>query len=236
MAFGLSAGGAALLGAVAAPVIGGLIMGDHGAGDANAASANASNQQAAIAADQWNRYKEVYAPLEDKMVAEAQTYASPENYARAAGDASATVSSQFSKARDRLGRTAGLDPSSGAYTAGVVGLNLAQAATDATAQNAARKSVTDTSYARKTDALSLGKGLAATASSSLATASSGSLAQAKFGQDVANQQAGQVGRIVDRVTSGWLNSGTGAGGGAPSGQFVADRTSAINNGYDGFDA
>ena len=101
MAFGLSAGAAALVGAVAAPVIGGLMADDNGAEGANNAAAAASDLQAQISRDQWNRYKEIYEPLERQMVDEAQDYASPENYAKAAGEASATVSQQFSKARGR---------------------------------------------------------------------------------------------------------------------------------------
>jgi hypothetical protein len=211
MAFGLSAGAAALVGAVAAPVVSSMIIGDHGAGDANAAATDSSRLQAQIASEQWNRYKDIYSPLEDGMVKDAQNYDSPENYAKAAGDASATVSQQFGKARDRLSRTPGLDPSSGAYQANLSGLDLAQAATDATQQNAARQKVKDTAYARKTDALSLGKGLPAQASSALASSASNSLAQAQFSQTQANAQAGALGRVTDRVfntpsTSNWLGN------------------------------
>ena len=216
MAFGLSAGAAALVGAVAAPVIGGLMADDNGAEGANNAAAAASDLQAQISRDQWNRYKEIYEPLERQMVDEAQDYASPENYAKAAGEASATVSQQFSKARDRLTRTPGLDPSSGAYQSSLVGLDLAQAANDATQQNLARKNVTDTAYSRKQSALALGKGLDATAASGLASSASSNLALARAGQQQANQQAAAIGNIVDRVfapkpSSNWLGNAGGAG-------------------------
>ena len=61
-----------------------------------------TEMQAQIANEQWGKYKEIYDPLEKKFVSEAQNYDTPENYAKAAGDASATVSQQFDKARDRL--------------------------------------------------------------------------------------------------------------------------------------
>lgn len=213
MAFGLSAGAAALVGAVAAPVVGSLLADDNGAEGANNAAADSTRLQAEIARDQWNRYKEIYEPLERGMVEEAQNYDTPEQYAKAAGDASATVSSQFSKARDRLSRTPGLDPSSGAYQTSVVGLDLAQAASDATQQNAARQKVKDTAYARKTDALSLGKGLPANATSALSTATQNSLTMAQNGMTQANAQAGAIGRVVDRVFapktgSDWLGNNT----------------------------
>lgn len=217
MAFGLSAGAAMLVGSIAAPVVGSLLADDNGAEGANNAAADSTRLQGEIARDQWNRYKEIYEPLERGMVTDAQNYDSPENYARAAGDASATVSSQFSKARERLSRTPGLDPSTPGAQASMVGLDLAQAASDATQQNAARQKITDTAYARKTDALSLGKGLPAQASSALATSANSSLAQAQFGQNQANSQAAAFGRVTDRVfssptVSNWLgNVGVKAG-------------------------
>ncbi len=207
MAFGLSAGAGALIGTLAAP----LLMGDNGAGDANSAAAYASNKQAQIAGEQWDRYKSTYAPLEDKMVADAQKYETPENFARAAGDASSTVSEQFGKARDRLTRTPGLDPSSGAYQSSVVGLDLAQAATDATQQNAARQGVKDRGYARKLDALSLGKGLPAQATGGFNAAAGNSLDQARYGTSVTNTQANALGNVANRAISAWASGGRGGG-------------------------
>lgn len=168
--------------------------------------------QAQIGKEQWDRYKQVYAPLEDAYVKEAQNYDTPEQYAKAAGDASATVSQQFSKARGQLARS-GVDTSSPAYTASMAGLNQAQAAQDSVSQNSARQGVKDTAWARKTDALSLGKGLAATASSTLGAASQNQLAQ----QNSNAAAAGSLGRVASNIigsptVQGWLgnaSSGTG---------------------------
>ena len=93
----------------------------------------------------------------------------------------------------------------------MTGLDLAQAATDATQQNAARQKVKDTAYARKTDAISLGKGLPAQASSALSTSANNSLAMAQFNQGQANAGAAAAGRVVDRVfssptVSNWLGN------------------------------
>lgn len=205
-------------GAAIGQMLGGGLDGDSGASDANSSAADANRMQAKIASQQWDRYNKIYAPMEDAYVKESQTYDSPENLTRAAGDASATVSSQFGKARDRLSRTPGMDPSTPGYGANLMGLELAQAATDATQQNAARQKVKDTAYARKTDALSLGKGLPAQASSMLGSASSNGLALAQFGQGQANAQAGAAGRVVDRVLpsmSNWLGNV-----GKPTGQTI----------------
>lgn len=222
-----------LVGSVAAPVVGSLLADDNGAEGANNAAAASTQMQSQIAKEQWDKYKEIYEPMERDMVSEAQNYDSPENYAKAAGDASSTVSSQFSKARDRLSRTPGLDPSTAGAQANMVGLDLAQAATDATQQNAARQKVKDVAYARKTDALSLGKGLPANATSALSTATQTSLTMAQNGQAQANAQAGAIGRVVDRVFapktgSDWLGNAAGKSGAV---QTYSDATNfaATNN-------
>jgi len=204
---------------VGSAVIGGIAS-NRAAGraaDAQRGASDAALLQMQIAQDQWDKYNEIYSPLERQYVTEAQNYDSAENYAKAAGEASATVASQFGKARDRLTRTPGLDPSSGAYQAGIVGLDLAQAATDATQQNAARQKVQDTAYARKTDALSLGKGLPANAQIGLANAASVQSGIANQQANMAGQQASAVGQLfspnnlmqIGRTTSNWLgNVGT----------------------------
>lgn len=198
----------AITAVVAGAVVSSALADDNGAEAANNAAADANALQAEISRDQWNRYKEIYEPLERQMVDEAQDYASPWNYAKAAGEASATVSQQFSKARDRLTRTPGLDPSSGAYQSSLVGLDLAQAANDATQQNLARKNVTDTAYARKQSALGVGKGLDSTAASGMQSVASSNLSLANAMQRQSNAEAqagGQLATGLVRTTSNWLN-------------------------------
>src|SRR6185437_16504965 len=55
------------------------------------AAASSSQLQGQIAQDQWNTYKSTYQPLEQRTVADAQDYASPANYEKAAGDAQSAV-------------------------------------------------------------------------------------------------------------------------------------------------
>ena len=198
----------AITAVVAGAVVSSALAGDNGAEAANNSVADANALQAQISRDQWNRYKEIYEPLERQMVDEAQDYASPENYAKAAGEASATVSQQFGKARDRLSRESGLDPSSAAYQSSLVGLDLAQAANDATQQNLARKNVTDTAYARKQSALGLGKGLDSTAASGMSNVASSNLSLANAMQRQSNAEAqagGQLATGLVKATSNWLN-------------------------------
>lgn len=198
----------AITAVVAGSVVSSALADDNGAEAANNSVADANALQAQISRDQWNRYKEIYEPLERQMVDEAQDYASPENYAKAAGEASATVSQQFGKARERLSRESGLDPSSAAYQSSLVGLDLAQAANDATQQNLARKNVTDTAYARKQSALGLGKGLDSTAASGMSNVASSNLSLANAMQRQSNAEAqagGQLATGLVKATSNWLN-------------------------------
>ncbi|MDE4918263.1 gas vesicle protein [Cupriavidus metallidurans] len=203
--------------------VGGLFADDNGAGDANAASADATRMQAEIARDQWARYKKVFAPLEDSMVSEAQNYDTPAQYERAAGEASGAVTQAFGKARDRLTRTPGLDPTSAAYTAGLSDLDRQQAATDAVSQNAARKQVQDTAWARKSDMLSLGKGLPAQASTGLAAVASQSASQANTAYNRSVNTAAGIGAIGRDIGGGLASAWNGFSSPSVSNQAVASR-------------
>lgn len=212
---------------IGSAVVGGLMnrSANKAAKNANNAAADSARLQTEIARDQWDRYKSIYEPLERSYVNEAQQYDSPENYARAAGDASATVANQFSKAREQLMRTPGLDPSSGAYQAGMTSLGLSEAATNAVQQNAARMKVKDAAFARKTDALSLGKNMPAQATSGLASAAGTQTGLGARFQDQANTEAKATGQVLGSIftpdnmkkVGGWLGGmGGGSGGGSGS--------------------
>lgn len=200
-----------------APIAGAAVSSLLNGGSSGGGGSSAADTQAAIGQAQWDRYQKVFAPLEDKYVQEAQNYDTPEQYAKAAGEASATVSQQFSKARGQLGRS-GVDTSSPAYTASVAGLDQAQAAQDAVSQNSARQGVKDTAWARKTDALSLGKGLPAQASAALGSASSSQLAQSNANANAAAAGGRVASNVFNSPTvQGWLgnvNSTANAAGGA----------------------
>jgi hypothetical protein len=205
---------------------------------ASQASADATGLQAQIAAEQWDKYNEIYDPLERQIVKESQQYDTPEQYAREAGDASATVASQFGKARERLARTPGLDPSSGAFQAGMTGLELSQAATDVTQQNAARNKVRDTAYARRLDALSLGKGLPANASTGLASAAATNRAIANDQMRLGMDQAASAGRVAERIfTPKNINAaGNWLGFGNSQAPVVQDYGAMDMGGFSNYDA
>jgi hypothetical protein len=89
------------------------------------------------------------------------------------------------------------------------GLDLSQAAVDATGQNAARNKVKDTAWARKTDAISLGKGLPAQASATMGAASMGlgNIGAQQAAQS--NAQGAQWGRIASAGVNAFNNSSLG---------------------------
>lgn len=200
------------IGGAAISVVGGMLLSDDGGSGQSQTTADAySAMQAEIARDQWERYKKVYAPLEDQLVGEAQDYGKPWRYDAAASQAEATVNQQFDKARMQMQRTPGLDPSSGAYMAGLANLELGRAASSASAQNIARKGVDDTAYARKQSVVGLGKGLDSTAASTLgglANHYSGLAASQQANSQQQNMQmAGALGRVTERAINGLTSSG-----------------------------
>jgi hypothetical protein len=230
MSAGISAATAALVGGglAAAGTLGAAAIAAGSQPDTSAmndASANASNTQAGIAQDQWNDYKTNFQPLEGKFVDQANNWTSPQNYEKAAGAAAATVDSAFSSAKDSLARTPGMDPSSGAYQAGMTNLGLSQAATSATQQNTARQTVQNQGIAMQENALSLGKGLPATASSSAGSAAYG---LSNLSNNVSNQNArsaSSIGSAVNSVANGvtsYLNNNS--------------TNPSVNTGPNGFNA
>lgn len=206
-----------IVGAIATSVIGGMMADDGGGGQSQATADAYSAMQAEIARDQWDRYKQVYAPLEDRLVGEAMDYGQPWRYDAAASQAAATVNQQYDKARQQMQRTPGLDPSSGAYTAALAGLEMNRAASSAGAQNLARKQVDDTAYARKHTAVGLGKGLDTAASSALGGLATYHSGQAQQQQQQNMQYAGALGRVTERAINGLSNSNWLGGGTANAG-------------------
>lgn len=192
-----------------------------------------AQQQLDWGAEDRNRYKSVFQPLENAYVSEAQNFDSPERYAEEAGKAQGNVMQQYGMAMDRLRRSQGP-----AADLSAARLALASAAAGANAQNSARMSLRDAAWARKTDALSLGKGMPAQASSALAgaaanlgsvSANAGYMANAAYNR--ANQaayNAGQFGLDVYRGMNGNTTSnGTSSGG--SNGSVVGGIGSALGS-------
>lgn len=215
-----------------AAAVGGALIGAHGAKGAAADAAAAQDRaneanayQGEIAKDQYEEFKTTYRPLERQMVADATNYDTEENRNKAAAGAQATVTSQLGLARERLQRTPGLDPSSAAAAAANTDMDLKGAAVGASEQNKARENITNQAYARKQDAVALGKGMVSNAAAGLASATAGAQASANAAAASAGQTASGLGALVNGVTSG-LSKVNWGGSGASSGSAAFDSYNA----------
>lgn len=134
----------------------------------------ASMQQNAALSKEYSDYqKETFRPLEEKLVAEAQAYDTPERREAEAGTAIADVGMQAELARQaqtRQQQRMGVNPNSGAATSMQSQLSLQEAAAKAGAGNAARKNVETVGRAMKMDAASLGRNLASNQATSASVA------------------------------------------------------------------
>lgn len=122
-------------------------------------SAQQDNQQAAR--KDRARYEQIYQPLENQLVKDAQSYASPERKELEMGRAQSAVSQQFGAARQNAERQLeafGVNPSSTRYAALDIGTRSQQAAASAAAGNQASQMVDATGRALRSEALNIGRG------------------------------------------------------------------------------
>jgi len=90
------------------------------------------------------RYKDIYQPLEDKMVHDLNTYDTPERRDQEVGAAQANVAQQFDAARDQATQqleSFGVNPSATRFAAMDVDLRTREAATKAAAGTGAPASL-----------------------------------------------------------------------------------------------
>ena len=109
-----------------------------------------------------DRNKTVFRPLEDKIVADATNFDTEGKRAELAGQAITDVNSAFNSARGQLIRSQsgyGVTPGSGRATGAETQLANQQALASAGAATQARRTAVNDAYARKMDAVGLGKGI-----------------------------------------------------------------------------
>lgn len=198
------------------------------------AQAALGHRQADMAEDQYNRYKEIYDPLERGIVDDAARGIDAGKYV---GKAMADVGQQFSAQRDALTREMGrygLNPASGRWQGARRQLGLAEALGKAQAANTTRMAVDDANWSRKMSAISLGKGLPTNAMSGMgsAAATMGSAAGTNMG--LAQAQGKDAGswanlslNLADKA--GWFNSNqsgiAGVNSGSQQDQMLASQWS-----------
>ncbi len=177
-----------------------------------AKGANASaEEQARIAREQWDVYKENYLPLEKELVEDARNYDTAERRDQAANSAMADQQREFDAAQAQMtGRLAsmGLNPADGRFQSGMQSMAVTAAANKAGAGTLARRAVETEGYARRATAVGLGKGIPGQAQSGLAAAQQGLANSARMQSQNAANTAGGVAYLVNQAGNALFRPGT----------------------------
>lgn len=118
--------------------------------------------QTGIAKEQYQRYTDVYKPLQDKLIGEAAGYDTKGNFERQAALAMGDVKDQFTQQREQQNmqmRSYGINPSSGRYQGANAAAGVMEAASSASAATKARAAAEQLGWAKSMDALALGSGV-----------------------------------------------------------------------------
>jgi hypothetical protein len=167
-----------------------------------------------------SRWEEMFRPLEDQFVAEAQGYDTEARREREMGGAVADVGSAFdAQRRNALQRleSYGVDPSQTRNAALDIGVRTAQAAASAGAATGARNRVEDVGRALRSDAINMGRG----ALSGVAGSYGGAVGAGSSAIGGANQTTG--------TSSNAINSSSAWGGQALQG--FGQSSSIMNSGF-----
>lgn len=212
----------------------------------------AQNLQNKVAQAGYEDYTSTYRPLEQKLVADAQAYDTPERRAAEAASASADVETSIAAQRGATMRAmerSGVNPASGKVMAMAGALDIGAAKAKAGAANAAMKTVEQQGYARRMDAANLGRNIASAQGTNASIASqigagavgsaNAALGSAASGQGILNSgyagaQAGLAGaantynqisqnQMAANSSSNSLWSGLGSAAGMVGAAMVSDK-------------
>jgi hypothetical protein len=175
------------------------------------AQLTALTKQTALTDDYADYNKTTFRPLEQSIVADANSYDTVGKTNEAVGKAQADVNAGFSSAQAQQSRSLsrmGVNPSSGRALAMGNQTAIAQAASLAGASSAARDKIELQGYARKMDAANMGRGLASSQATSAGVAlNQGNSAAANGMQSGAiNAQGNQI------MTQGYAGAQSGLAG------------------------
>lgn len=152
------------------------------------AQLDAMNQQMGFAEADRRRYEDVFLPMQDRFIQEAEGYDTPERReaeaARQMVDIQRQVEAQRSNADENL-RSMGIDPSQMRSGSLLNQVQVMAAAQQAAAGNQGRQMIEDRGRALRADALNLGMGLPAQSAANFgmaSTAGSGAMGAAGAGQ------------------------------------------------------
>jgi hypothetical protein len=160
---------------------------------------NASDQNLTNAQKDRARYENVYQPVENQFVSEAQNYNNPEQANQRAAAAEADVASAYAGQRQAALsqlESYGIDPSQTRYGALDLGTRISQAAAQAAAGTQSRLQTQATGLALQSEAINIGRGYPGQVAQSYATAQS----TGRSGLDASNNQASTYGNLMGSPT------------------------------------
>lgn len=176
------------------------------------------------------RYEGVYQPLEDSLVAEAKSYASPERKDLEMGRAQAGVGQAFDAARANAQQqleSYGINPGATRFAALDIGMRAQQAAAQAAAGNQAAQTVDNTGRALRSEALGSTRGYGAQSTAELGQGvQSGSSA---VNNSLTNTSTGASTQGTGVQYAGLANSALSGAGNAMNSQYQNQSDSFKNN-------
>lgn len=178
---------------------------------------------AQVSAERFNRYKQVFAPLEDAYIKDVFNVRDQGNYETAGGVASAQYQPEFEKAKNQLDNemfSQGVDPTSGAFQQNSAALRRAQAVKQGIGISGAKVQNTDRFYRGLQGVINIGQGQASQAISGLSgiaeTATKNAVNQAEnsfnAGSAARKGVLGVAGMAVSPFVDSKLKSASGLGG------------------------
>jgi hypothetical protein len=180
------------------PLIQKIVDQQIASGDANAARAES----------QWETYRKLFAPVEERMVQDANTFDSRERQERMAAEAVADVARSYRgalEANQRAMERLGVNPSSGKYQSIVNDINLGLARDSAGAMNKARRDTELQGMAMRQGAAQFGRSMPTTGIATDAAA-------LNAGNSAAGNLATQAGlhNAGTNAAQNWFGGATGA--------------------------
>lgn len=169
---------------------------------------NAQDQQTQQAKDFYDRYRSVYEPAQDRYLADAEAYDTPQRRDQQIGAAQAAVGQNYEAARDAATRqleSFGVDPSSTRYAALDIGTRSQEAAAKAAAGTQAALTTEATGLGLRQNAIGMGSALpgqSIAAQNSANGAGTGAVGSAN--------QTLSTGSSATTAPSSYINAGTGA--------------------------
>lgn len=158
------------------------------------AQLTATRQQTQIADEAYDDYKTTYRPLERQIVAESQSYDTPERRAAESAKAGADVQTQIDAQRAATMREmqrAGVNPASGKVMAMQGTMDLGAAKAKAGAANTAERQIETIGAAKRSDAANLGRNIA-----------SGQATNASLALQQGNSAVGNAGAALSAANNG----------------------------------